>query len=230
MGITRAQVANISELAEWMQSNAVPNIFKAVTYADSVLTATDADDNVALEIKAGTATNNQGYLKAYRASGNSVDIQIMKFPHDGTNIDIIGCDNGFIVDCDVTIYNSGSGMAVQRAFAFLCSNTNNDEPAVVFPAQTSSTANAQYTTGLQHVAFGDSATMSTTTTFTPETAQQTCMTPFITNADVGNVSYTPNARYLVAHSSYASGIGKLLLGTDTWITNGYWAIKDGGAT
>ena len=71
--------------------------------------------------------------------------------------------------------------------------------------------------------------MSTTTTFAPEAAQQTCMTPFITNADIGDVSYTPNARYLTAHSSYASGIGKMLLGTDTWITNGYWAIKDGGA-
>lgn len=68
MSITRAQVTSVEALATWMQANAVPGIFKAVTYSDSVLTATDANDNVVLEIKAGTAYNNQGYLKAYRAS------------------------------------------------------------------------------------------------------------------------------------------------------------------
>lgn len=231
MGITRAQVSSLSELAEWMQSNAVPSIFKSVTYSDNVLTATDADDNVALEIKAGTATNNQGYLKAYRASGNSVDIQIMKFPHPGTNIDIIGCDNGFIVDCNVSIYNSGSGSTLQRAFAFLCSNTNNDEPAVVFPAQTSSLANAQYTTALQHVAFGDSATIASTTTFTPESGQQTIMCTFGTNADITDVSYTPKAFYMPIHSAYNSGIGKFLCGGKVYITNGYWCIdKEEDAT
>ena len=228
MSITRATLASVEALAAWMQTNAVPNIFKSVTYENSILTATDADDNVALEIKAGTATNNQGYLKAYRASGNSVDIQIMKFPHQGTNIDIIGCDNGFIVGCDVTIYNSGSGMTLQRAFAFLCSNTNNDEPAVVFPAQTSSTANAQYTTGLQHVAFGDSATMSTTTTFTPETAQQTTLCPFGTNADVGTASYTTDAYYMPMGQNYNSGMAQFSIGNDHFITNGYWAIRTGG--
>ena len=224
MAITRAQVANISELAAWMQENAVPNIFKAVTYADSVLTATDADDNVVLKINGGTGAGNSAYFRAYRAADNYIGLNGNKLPTSGY-IQIIGCDNGFIIDSSMT---DGSGY--ERRFAALFSATNNNKTAIVFPVALSATANAQYSSGLNHVAFGDSATMSTTTTFTPEAAQQTCMTPFITNADVGDVSYTPNARYLTAHSSYASGIGKMLLGTDTWITNGYWCIKDGGAT
>ena len=221
MAITRAQVANISELAAWMQTNAVPGIFKAVTYADDTLTATDADDNTVLEIKINTG----GYFRAFRGSGNYFSISMQYVIARNTTSDIIGCDNGFMLTGKVEDSNLN-----QKDFAFLCAKTNNDKVAIIFPSTLSSTANARYTTALQHVAFGDSSTMSTTTTFTPESAQQTCMTPFITNADVGDVSYTPNARYLTAHSSYASGIGKMLLGTDTWITNGYWAIKDGGAT
>lgn len=225
MAITRAQVSNVEALASWMQNNAVPGIFKSVAYADSVLTATDADDNVVLKINGGTGAASSGYFRAYRAAGNYLGFDLNAFPVT-TNIDIIGCDNGFIFEAHV---RNSSG--AERLFAVLISKTGNSEPAIIFPATPPSTSSSpqQYTTGLNHVAFGDSATMSTTTTFTPESAQQTCMTPFITNADVGDVSYTPNARYLTAHSSYASGICKMLLGTDTWITNGYWAIKDGGA-
>lgn len=207
-----------------MQENAVPSIFKSVAYADSVLTATDADDNTVLTIKG--VQNGGDYFRAYREENNYIGINFGRFPHNTqSTINIIGCDNGFMFNC--VVHNTNYQNA---EFAALVTKTNNDRVAIIFPSTTPSSSPQQYTSALQHVAFGDSATIATTTTFTPESAQQTCMTPFITNADVGDVSYTPNARYLKAHSSYASGIGKMLLGTDTWITNGYWAIKDGGAT
>lgn len=224
MAITRAQVANISELAAWMQENAVPNFFKAVTYENSVLTATDADDKVVLTIKG--AKNGSDYFRAYRGESNYLGVNFAEFPHHSyPTIDLIGCDNGFMIKCKTfdTSYNA-------KEFAALFAMTSNSKPAIIFPSALSSTANAQYTTGLNHVAFGDSATIATTTTFTPESAQQTVMTPFATNADVGDTSYTPNAFYMPMGQNYAQGMGKFLLGADTYITNGYWCIKDGGST
>ena len=222
MSIVRAQVANVEALASWMQANAVPNIFKAVTYADSVLTATDADDNTVLEIKGGTGAGNSAFFRAYRAAGNYIGLNGNKLPTSG-NIQIICCDNGFIIDSSMT---DGSGY--ERRFAALFSVTNNNKPAIVFPAALSATANAQYSSGLNHVAFGDSATMVTTTTFTPETAQQTTLCPFGTNADVGTASYTTDAYYMPMGQNYNSGMAQFSIGNDHFITNGYWAIRTGG--
>lgn len=222
MAITRAQVANISEIAAWMQENAVPNIFKSVAYADGVLTATDADDNTVLEINGGTGAGNSAFFRAYRASGNYIGYRLNMIPNPGTpTIEIIGCDNGFMFSCGV-VSSTGYG----RFFSALFTKTNNDKVAVIFSAENQNTAIAALTESLNHVAFGDSATISTTTTFTPESAQQTVLTPFATNADVGDVSYTPNAYYMPMHSNYTSGVGKFYLGMDHYITNGYWAIKD----
>ena len=224
MSITRAQVANISELAAWMQENAVPSIFKAVTYADSVLTATDAEDNTVLTIHGGTGSVNQGYFHAYRAESNYLGFTLSNFPKSETSIQTIGCDNGFIIGCTIKLgYNDVN-------FAALFAKTNNDKVAIIFPSSPNATSPQQYTTALNHVAFGDSATIATTTTFAPESAQQTVLTPFATNADFGDVSYTPNAYYMPMHSNYASGVGKFYLGMDHYITNGYWAIKDNRAS
>ena len=223
MAITRAQVTTPQELAAWMQANSVPNIFKSVTIDGSDnITATDDEDNVCLYIKFGYG----GYFRAYSGESSYASIGMQYVVARNTASDIIGCDNGFMLSGKVE-----DSSLNQKNFAFLCTKTNNGKPAIIFQSDLSRSGANVYTQTLHHIAFGDttSTTLFTTTTFTPEAAQQTCMTPFITNADVGNVSYTPNARYLTAHSSYASGIGKMLLGTDTWITNGYWCIKDGGA-
>ena len=218
MAITRAQVSGLEALAAWLTTNCA-DLLGSATYSDDVMTLTDKYGNTILTAK----QNSSGYVYAYRTADSYISASMSTAAFSGTT-DIIACDNGIIIDANYTQNTS-------RKMGILITKTNNDKLAVIFSygGTTSTTANFLYTS-LQHVAWGDSTTMSTTTTFTPESAQQTCMTPFITNADVGDVSYTPNARYLTAHSSYASGIGKMLLGTDTWITNGYWAIKDGGAT
>lgn len=224
MSIVRAQVANVEALASWMQENAVPTIFKSVAYADSVLTATDADDNVVFELNGGTGAASSGFFRAYRAANNSLGFALNLFPVS-TMIDIIGCENGFIFEANVR-NSSGAGCL----FACLISKTNNDKPAIVFPSTLPSTTSSprQYTTALNHVAWGDSATMSTTTTFTPETAQQTALCPFGTNADVGTASYTTDAYYMPMGQNYNSGMAQFSIGNDHFITNGYWAIRTGG--
>lgn len=221
MGIARAQVSSLSELATWMQANAVPSIFKSVTYSDSVLTATDDEDNTVLTIHAGTGSVNQGYFRAYRAESNYLGFALSSFPTvsgGGSSIQIIGCDNGFIIGCTIKI---GYG---DVNFAAVFTKTNNDKPAIIFPSSPNDTSPQQYTTALNHVAFGDSATIASTTTFTPESGQQTIMCTFGTNADITDVSYTPKAFYMPIHSAYNSGIGKFLCGGKVYITNGYWCI------
>lgn len=214
MGITRATVATVEALATWMQENAVPNIFKSVTYENSLITATDEDDNVVLAIKDGYA----GYFRAFRGENNYFSIWMQYIVARNTASDIIGCDNGFMLTGKIE-----DSSLNQKDFAFLCAKTNNDKVAIVYPSSYQ-TGNARYTTALQHVAFGDSATIATTTTFIPESAQQTIMCGFGTNADITDVSYTPKAFYMPMHSAYNQGIGKFLCGGKVYITNGYWCI------
>lgn len=220
MGITRAQVTTLVELAAWMQENAVPNIFKSVTIDSSQnITATDDEDNVCLYIKNGYG----GYFRAYSGESSYAGVGMQYVVARSTASDVIGCDNGFMLSGVVedSSYN-------HKNFAFLCAKTNNGKPAIIFQSDLSRTGANIYTQTLHHIAFGDttSTTLFTTTTFTPEAGQQTVLTPFATNADVGDVSYTPNAYYMPMHSNYASGVGKFYLGMDHYITNGYWAIKD----
>lgn len=223
MSIVRAQVATVEALAAWMQTNAVPNIFKSVTFSSGVLTATDADDNTVLEFNGGNGAGNSGFFRSYRGSESYLGFNLNMFPHS-TAISIIGCDNGFMFEADFRNAPSGA----QRLFAVLIAKTNNDRVAIIFPSTPPSTSPQQYTTALNHVAFGDSATMSTTTTFTPENAQQTTLCPFGTNADVGTASYTTDAYYMPMGQNYNSGMAQFSIGNDHFITNGYWAIRTGG--
>lgn len=224
MAIVRATVANVEELATWMQTNMTPNIFKAVTYDNGVLTATDADDNTVLTFNGGNGAGNSGFFRAYRGSESYLGFNLNMFPHS-TAISIIGCDNGFMFEADFRNAPSGS----QRLFAVLISKTSNGKVAVIFPATPPATTSApqQYTTGLNHVAFGDSETESSTTTFTPEAGRQNCLVPFATNANIGDTSYTPYAYYIAMGTNYAMGIGKFEMGDSVYISNGYWAIREG---
>lgn len=217
MAITRAQVNGVEALAAWLNENAA-DYFSSVTYTSNELTARDADENIVFSM-GGYVSGNLA-VRSYRSAESYITSGALT---SVTTIDIIKCDNGIIIDF---YYNWNGG----KRFGILIAKTNNDKIAVISSAggDNSTTTNYLYNK-LQHVALGDSPTMATTTTFTPESGNQTVITPFITNADVGGKSYTPSAGYMPAHSNYGSGLNKFLLGADMYITNGYWCIKDGGA-
>ena len=160
-----------------------------------------------------------GEFAAYRTDGGGDIKSTLAGMFTGTN-DIIMCGNGIIIAAAFT--NLGYGV---RYFSVLISKTNNGRLACVFSVGSSATQILY--TQLQHVAIGDSTTLSTTTTFTPEAGQQTCLVPFATNAEIGDTSYTPDAFYITMNPNYAMGIGKFLMGADTYISNGYWAIREG---
>lgn len=217
MSITRAQVNGVEALAAWLNDNCT-EFFSRVTYANEVLTATDNNDNVVMEI---CVTQNSGYLRAYRSDSSYIEASMYQNVFSNT-INIIKCDNGIIIDA--TYYRN-----VSRKFGVLISPTNNEKLAIIFSYGGTTTSNDNYLyTQIQHVALGDSPTMATTTTFTPETAQQTTLCPFGTNADVGTASYTTDAYYMPMGQNYNSGLAQFSIGNDHFITNGYWAIRTGG--
>lgn len=213
MAIVRAQVSGVQALAEWLDENATHLLQKVEKDAsEDVWYGYDLDGKKVLSLKSGE-------FAAYRTDGGGDIKSTLAGMFTGTN-DIIMCGNGIIIAAAFT--NLGYGV---RYFSVLISKTNNGRLACVFSVGSSATQILY--TQLQHVAIGDSTTLSTTTTFTPEAGQQTCLVPFATNAEIGTTSYTPDAFYIPMNPNYAMGIGKFLMGADTYISNGYWAIREG---
>lgn len=211
MSITRAQVSTPAGLAAWLNENAGA-FFSGVSKVgeQEIYQAADLDGNIVIRFTANDFT-------AYRRNGDNSITTGGGNSYFGTT-SIIMCDNGIILDTSYR-YN------VSRKFGVLIAKTNNNKIACVFSYGGTETKDDNYLYHqIQHVALGDSTTMSTTTTFTPESGQQTNFCTFCTNSDITDVSYTPKAFYLPMHSAYNSGIGKFLSGGKVYITNGYWAI------
>ena len=63
-------------------------------------------------------------------------------------------------------------------------------------------------------------------TYTAKAGEQTLLCPFCTNANLGEPSYTPNAFWIPFGQYYSMGYGTLAMNGVTYLTNGYWCIKD----
>lgn len=214
MAITRAQVTGFQALASWLSENATA-IFGSVTYTSNNVIATDKDGNTAFALM---YNDNYPLIRAYRSASSYIDSEYIVGAFNAT-FNLIMCDNGIIIDFSYYFNGNCKG-------AILIAKTNNDKLAIIFSRGGSGVTTDYAYKQLKHVALGDSTTMSTTTTFTPESGYQTSLVPFSTNADVGEVSYTPNAYWIAMSANYSMGIGKFRMGGDTFISNGYWAIKD----
>lgn len=212
MAIARAQVTGFQALASWLSENATA-FFSSVTYASNNITATDKDGNTAFALM---YNDNYPLIRAYRSASSYIDSEYIVGAFNAT-FNLIMCDNGIIIDFSYYFNGNCKG-------AILIAKTNNDKLAIIFSRGGSGVTTDYVYKQLQHVALGDSTTMSTKTTFTPESGNQTNFCTFCTNADITDVSYTPKAFYLPMHSAYNSGIGKFLSGGKVYITNGYWAI------
>lgn len=215
MAIIRANIANRAALAEWLQTNAVPKYFASVTYTDNEIQGFDEDGNKILKI------DSTGGIYAY-SSANSYQSWTSSYSLIGARtINLIACDNGILFE------NTYGGTSSTGKIMVAIAKTNNGKTAFIFSANSSSTVSGYYTE-IRHVAWGDNDTVTSTTTFTPESGQQVQIMPFSTNPNIGEISYTPDAGYMPMSSNYSSGIGKFEMGGSVWITNGYWCIRDGG--
>lgn len=221
MAISRAKLGSNSDFLAWLQANAVPNIFASVSMRGdgSTVQALDDDGNVAFLMQSGqfVAYVNDNVQKTYSNGG----YQLITSSGDDKWSDIIGCDNGFILEAK-------TGVDKRYLLVLMCAKTNNGKVAVVYASGDTSSRTTVLRSSIHHIARGDNPSLETTTSFSSESAAQTVLTPFATNANIGDVSYTPDAFYMPMHSAYSAGLGKFSLGSDIFITNGYWAIRDGG--
>ena len=220
MAISRAKLGSNSDFLAWLQANTVPNIFASVSMRGdgSTVQALDDDGNVVFLMQSGQfiAYVNDNVQKTYSNS-----YQLITSSGDDKWSDIIGCDNGFILEAK-------TGFDKRYLLVLMCAKTNNGKVAVVFASGDTSSRTTVLRSSIHHIARGDNPSLETTTSFPSESAAQTVLTPFATNANICDVSYTPDAFYMPMHSAYSAGLGKFSLGSDIFITNGYWAIRDGG--
>lgn len=134
------------------------------------------------------------------------------------------CPNGIMLACHQN-QNYNSYVMVTK--------TNNDKLAFIVSFTGSSESTGAHVKNFFPIAWGDDGTLAHPSgsvynqfTITPNVRTQTQITPFVTYAEEGTLSYTPNAGWFSASQNYGSGDGKITTDDGVYISNGYWAIKD----
>ena len=208
---------NMNTLADWMTQHLVPTYFGSVVAASSTtLNCYDSDDNTVLNINIG-ANQYSDIITAYASETVSTSLSngegISKITYAAT------CSRG----CLLT-FSSGSNGRME----VLITKSNNNITTVVFSKGITTNNGQLY--GMYCVAWGDINPISSLSVTPITTAQQTQIVPFLSNAPYGTISYTPDAFYIPVGQYYGMGIGQLTLNGNIYLTNGYWAIKDGAVS
>ena len=211
MAITKTAINNdYSTLQSFLQSS---GLFASVELGTDAVTMKDADGNTL-----ATISDNSGsaQITAYADASNSV---AGNYSTNGRPQYAYKCTNGIMLQ----IFNPtpGSGNTNWKA-TILIAKTNNNKIAFIFSKDLKQ--DFSNLTEYYCVAWGDD--VISINTFTAKTLEQTLMCPFCTNATMGEQSYTPNAFWLPFGQYYNMGYGKLTDDGTTYLTNGYWCIKD----
>lgn len=187
-------------------------LFDSVVVSGSTITCKDADENTLLTFSRASQTMT---ITAYASASASKYVQY-NYGTSSTQVTIsygYACANGVMLQF--------SGMNYKACV--MIAKTNNGEIVTVM----SNSESVNSYTVVWCVAWGDVAPF-TNFTFTAHERNQTVIAPFASCANIGDVSYTDKAGYIPYGQYYNSGYGTLSIGEDTWLTNGYWCIKDGG--
>ena len=184
-------------------------LFGEVTLSNSNINCYDADNNLLAVITIPAVTlywNETDSFTITLGNQNGVDYAY-------------ACANGVMLSVKTGNY-----------WAYIMiSKTNNDRVAFIV-SYTSGNGASDLTpvTKLFAVAWGDQGgpTVSNDFRFTPNVREQTVLVPFTTYSAYGVLSYTPKAGYFPVSQNYNTGDGRILLDGKSYISNGYWAIRD----
>lgn len=188
-------------------------LFDSVTISGDVITIADADSNTLATFDGSNGLTLTAYSDATHSASRA---------WSGANY---GARIGYKCANGVLILVSGLSSGYYGYWAhILISKTNNNKVAFVFSSNDTAAGDSNFK-NFYSVAWGDSASISSRT-MTPNDSTQTQLVPFLTTADVGDASYTPKAFFLLYGQFYSMGYGKLNIENVTYLTNGYWAIKD----
>ena len=136
------------------------------------------------------------------------------------------CPNGIMLACHQNQnYNA----------YIMITMTNNNKIAFIVSYTGSSGSTGAHVKMCFPIAWGDDGTLAHPSgssynqfEITTNVRNQSQITPFVTYAEEGTLSYTPNAGWFSASQNYGTGDGKITTDDGVYISNGYWCIKDGG--
>lgn len=208
MAIEKIIVSGRAAVASWLNANAT-EYFASYTMNGNTMIAKDAQNNVMLEWDGSN-------VKIYK-SATVFDTRTADTASAGTYT-IAKCNGGILII---------AGPQSSHSMSLILTKTNNDVTAVIVGSGTSNRATA-LTNSICAAAWGDAEDATKTRTFYPSAQNQTQFASFTTYAKPDTTSYTPNAYYMPVGEYYDWSYGKFTAGGDTYITNGYWAIKDAG--
>lgn len=212
MAITSEYIGGDNEkLREFLEDS---GFFGSVLYDSGTDTVTmkDNDNNI-------LATFGDNTFTAYVDATHSASRKFVNSTGYGIHT-AYKCGNGILLK-----FSGFSAGYLGYQTHILITPTNNNKLCFVF---SNSNAQGTYTDYINFyiVAWGDSVDITARTMGYNNNAQ-TLMIPFLTNANVGNTSYTPDAFYLLYAQYYSMGYGIITLNNTNYLTNGYWAIRDG---
>jgi hypothetical protein len=212
MAISRTNVNDLHELADWLSAYAVPAYFASVEYSSNCITCKDADGHTRM-------TYSPDQFAIYKRTGVSELFTLNGFQYPSVSYPAVAasCGGGLMVIV--------ARVSPAAYLDIIITRTDSGETAVIVGSSSQSRDSA-LRSGIHAVSWGDAYDTLKTLTFSASAQNQTQLVPFTTYAEYSRISYTPNAFYMPVGEYYSLTYGKFNAGDDTYITNGYWAIKD----
>ena len=205
-----------SQVVSWLQENAVPKYFASVT-SDSYTTCKDSSGNTVLTAEYGSSGGSS--FKVYKSSEFYQSIRAIGLINSIART-LFACEGGLL------IHNAQpSGGSSTYYQDIIITKNINDVTTIIIGDWASSHANRS--SKINVIAWGDDESDNPTLTFNASSQYQTQFIPFTTFIPYGDkVSYTPNVFYMPVGQFYDLDFGIFQSGEYTYVTNGYWAIKD----
>lgn len=221
MSISKISFSATSDLITWLRENAVPKYFSAVENSSStVFNCLDANGNIVFMYN---PSNSQENTRIYKSETNYVAISNPVAINNPSYAAI--CEGGILMDL-VSFDNRISLPSTHIAMIITKNNRGITTIIAKSSRDSSGSTKPNRSTSICSVAWGDDISGNPTITFSGSQEYQTQIVPFTTFAKYGEISYTPNAYYMPVGQFYSLDYGTFQLGDKSYITNGYWCVKD----
>lgn len=218
MSITQTYLnLSIAELKTFL-GTLVPDYFASVEYTDNNntgITCKDSDSNTIFTV---AVDNGNWTYTAYADSENCVS----KTSSYAKPVYGYVCNNGAMIVCAVNAISDATGIRG----SVVISKTNNNKTGFIISGGSSGSASDSYNNFVTGV-WGDVTPLTSNYSYGSGVTNQTQtqMFPFVTHCALGEKSYFPNA-FFIPVAQTRTVFGELVADGVSYVTNGYWAIKD----
>lgn len=218
MSITQTYLnTSISELKTFL-GTLVPKYFASVVYTDDTNTSVTCKDSDGNTIFTVAVDNGSWTYTAYADSQNYVS----KTSSYAKPVYGYVCNNGAMIVCANSAISDATGIRG----SVVVSKTNNNKTGFIISGALSSSASDLYNNVVTGV-WGDVIPLTSNYSYSSGVTNhtQTQMFPFVTHCALGEKSYFPNA-FFIPVAQTRTVFGELVADGVSYVTNGYWAIKD----